>query len=143
MFNDEKAKDEVKEVVEATPEATPEAPEVEAPEPVPEATPEEAGAEVDDIEVKDPEILKPKNLPLVITPREGSWKNDKQAEYAKVLNAYAYANPTKWKKKQAVLLARLREIGEDPSALRKYQGNLQRTKYGQPNVHVEGEEGEE
>lgn len=77
----------------------------------------------DEFTVEDPEILKPKELPLVIKPKDEDWKNEAQAKYARLLNGYAYSNPKKWKIKKAVLLARLSEIGKDEGAIVKYMGN--------------------
>lgn len=77
----------------------------------------------DGITVKDPEILRPQELPLVITPPVSGWKNDAQARYAQTLNGYAYKNPRKWKKKKAALIKRLIEIGKDPEAITFYEGN--------------------
>lgn len=48
----------------------------------------------DEIIVNDPQILRPKDLPLVVILPEGASKA--QIEFAKVLNAYAYKNPEKW-----------------------------------------------
>ena len=52
----------------------------------------------DEIIVKDPQVLRPVDLPLVITLPESASKA--QVAFAKVLNAYAYKNPTKWAKKK-------------------------------------------
>lgn len=76
------------------------------------------------IEVGDPEILRPRELPLVIKVPKGGWKNDEQAEYAKVLNGYAYKNAKKWKKKKNLLIARLVEIGKDPELLAVFKGEV-------------------
>ncbi len=87
----------------------------------------------DGIDVGDPEILKPKTLPLVVKPAgkkdedlkdlpNGGWKNAEQSEYARGINAYAYKNPAKFGKKKNVLVARLAEIGNDPSKLSLYKG---------------------
>lgn len=79
--------------------------------------------DIDGIDVADPEILKPVELPLVIKPSKGrSWENDEQAEYARYLNAYAYKNPKKWRKKKKALLDRLVAIGKDPELLSLYRG---------------------
>ncbi len=90
-----------------------------------------------EIEVGDPLVLRPVELPLVVKPSEGSeWKNEAQAAYAKIVNAYAYKNPEKWSKnrvghdgkeipnssKRDILVARLKEIGENPSKLAFYAG---------------------
>lgn len=65
-----------------------------------------------EIVVQDPEELRPTTLPLVVTLPEGASKA--QIEYAKVLNAYAYSNPGKWKAKKNVLIARLKELKNAP-----------------------------
>lgn len=89
---------------------------------------------IGDIEVGDPQSLRPVDLPLVVKPvNGGEWKNDAQATYAGYLNAYAYKNPKKWAVKKGDrnvggrvipgLISKLAEIGEDPSAITKYQGN--------------------
>lgn len=75
------------------------------------------------ITVDEPEIYKPRELPLLIKPPKGGWENDAQAEYARHLSAYAYKNKVKWDKKKKYLLARLVEIGEDAEAIVKYRGN--------------------
>lgn len=77
----------------------------------------------DGIVVGKPQEVRPKELPLVIKPESGKWKNDAQAEYARTLNSYAYRNPEKWEEKKSVLIKRLKEIGETPDAIRKYEGN--------------------
>lgn len=102
---------------------------------------EETAEETDtssEFEVSSPEIARPKELPLVVKPKGGAWKNDEQARYAQVVNAYAYKNPEKWENnlrdpqtgkeipdssKKAVLLRQLSEIGENPEAVYKYMGN--------------------
>jgi len=48
--------------------------------------------------VRDPEAFRPVDLPLVVTLPNNASKA--QIEYAKVLNAYAYSNPEKWKEKK-------------------------------------------
>lgn len=73
------------------------------------------------ITIKDPQVLRPKELPLVITPDNGKWENEAQAEFAANLNAYAYKNTVKWERKKAVLLSQLEEIGKDPEAINKYR----------------------
>ena len=74
-------------------------------------------------EVKDPQVLRPEELPLVITPENKKWDNEAQVEYSGYLNAYAYKNPEKWALKKTTLLKRLEEIGKDPKAIVKYRGN--------------------
>ena len=88
-----------------------------------------------DIVVEDPQILRPKELPLVIKPKDGKWKNKEQEEYARTLNAYAYKNPEKWNEnrlnadgieipnsaKKIVLVKRLAQIGNNPQMLYKFK----------------------
>lgn len=81
--------------------------------------------------VKDPEVIMPKELPLIITPDSGSWANEAQAEYARTLNGYAYKNPEKWKVKKEVLLKALEDMATDPSVLIRKRGNID------PNKRVE------
>ncbi len=76
-----------------------------------------------DIEVNDPQVLRPKDLPLVIKSKSGKWKNEEQAEYARYLNAYAYKNPEKFATKKKALIEKLAEIGENGSTIYKYKGN--------------------
>ena len=52
----------------------------------------------DKIIVRDPQVLRPTELPLVIELPEGASKA--QIEFAKVLNGYAYKNPEKWASKK-------------------------------------------
>lgn len=60
----------------------------------------------DEITVSDPMVLKPKELPLVVTlPSNASGA---QKEYARILNAYAYQNPEKWAEKKDILIKRLK-----------------------------------
>lgn len=58
------------------------------------------------IVVRDPQVLVPKELPLVVVL--GKDASGAQIEYAKVLNAYAYQNPEKWNKKKDALIKTLR-----------------------------------
>lgn len=52
----------------------------------------------DDIVVEDPTVLRPKELPLVVKLPKSASKA--QEAYAKILNSYAYQNPTKWEQKK-------------------------------------------
>lgn len=107
----------------ATPEAQVSAPVATAPA-APAETPAPTATDDLDIQVADPEVLRPKELPLVVTPGKGKeWKNPEQAEYARTLNGYAYRNPAKWGQKKAKLLANLVEIGSDPRAIIKFRSN--------------------
>lgn len=81
--------------------------------------------------VKDPEVIMPKELPLIVTPDKGEWENEAQAEYARTLNGYAYKNPEKWKAKKEGLLKALEEMGTNPNLIVKKRGNID------PNVRVE------
>jgi hypothetical protein len=76
----------------------------------------------DDIVVEEHEVPRAQELPLVITPKSGSWKNTAQAKYAAVLNAYYYSNPKKWAKKKASLLKNLAILGDDPSQFARITG---------------------
>ena len=82
-----------------------------------------------DFTVQDPTVMRPKELPLVITPNSGSWKNENQAKYAQTLNAYAYKNPEKWATKKGKLLAQLAEVGENASAYFKYASHDSRVNF--------------
>lgn len=95
-----------------------------APKEVSEEVVAEENTTSDDFQVEDPQVLRPKELPLVVKPPKGKdWSNEAQAEYARVLNGYAYSNTDKWNAKKSILLARLKEIGESPEAITKYRGN--------------------
>lgn len=75
-----------------------------------------------EIEVGDPQILRPKELPLVVKPVGGEWKNEAQARFAKTLNGYAYKNPEKWAKKKDVLIAQLKELETNPGKVFVLEG---------------------
>lgn len=78
------------------------------------------------IEVGDPEELRPVELPLVIKPAKGSqWANAEQAEYAAILNGYAYKNTRKFKVKKAKLIEQLVEIGKNPSKFYQLKGEVE------------------
>ncbi len=66
----------------------------------------------DEIIVRDPQVLRPVELPLVVELPAGASKA--QEAYAKVLNSYAYQNPEKWAKKQSVLISKLKELKNAP-----------------------------
>lgn len=89
-----------------------------------------ADGEFGDIIVGDPQVLRPVELPLVIKLPEGKSWTPEQQEYVNGLNGYAYKNPKKWAKKKNVLLARLIEIGNDPSKLKFYQGEPEQEQEG-------------
>lgn len=81
------------------------------------------------IEVGDPLLLRPVELPLVVKPSDGGeWGNEAQAQYAKILNGYAYKNPEKWRRKKAKLVKNLSDLAENPDLLGALigggQGNL-------------------
>lgn len=77
---------------------------------------ENLGAEDNDgIVVKDPQDIRPVALPLVITlPADAS---NAQVVFAKILNAYAYQNPTKWAVKKNKLIAQLKELKNAPDPI--------------------------
>ena len=77
---------------------------------------------VNGIIVEDPLILRPKALPLVIKPESGAWANEAQAEFANVLNGYAYKNTAKWNKKKGALLAQLASLAETPEKIFALKG---------------------
>ena len=78
-----------------------------------------------------------KELPLIVKPKGGKWANKAQEEYAKIVNAYAYANPDKWhnervdmngnpipkSSKKEVLLKRLTDLEKAPGLLVQFMGN--------------------
>lgn len=66
----------------------------------------------DEIVVRDPQILRPVELPLVVILPEGASKAQK--EYVNILNAYAYQNPDKWAVKKDILVAKLKELKNAP-----------------------------
>jgi hypothetical protein len=74
-------------------------------------------------DVAEPQIVRPQDLPLVVTPPQGkSWANEAQAEFARTVNAYAYRNPQKWEGKKAELLKKLQELGNNPSFINQLRG---------------------
>lgn len=86
----------------------------------------EKAANADDgIIVEDPELLRPKELPLVIKPASGAWENEAQEQFAGILNGYAYRNPAKWAIKKEVLLSQLKQLGKNPELLQKFMGTNQ------------------
>lgn len=66
----------------------------------------------DEIIVRDPLVLVPKDLPLVVTLPASASKA--QIEYAKILNVYAYQNSDKWAKKKDGLIAKLKSLASAP-----------------------------
>lgn len=88
-----------------------------------------------EIEVSDPEIARPKELPLVVKPKGGKWANEAQEEFSRTLNGYAYSNPEKWAIKKEVLLAQLAGLEENPEDIIKYRGND--TKVGYKNKLID------
>ena len=85
---------------------------------------EEGTVMIDGIEVGNPQVLRPKELPLVIKEPKDGWKNPQQAEYAAILNGYAYKNEAKWPKKRAALVKNLVAIGENPGLLSVLKGEV-------------------
>lgn len=100
-------KKETKEVAETTPEV------VET---------EEASDTAENFNVAEPHIVRPQDLPLVVTPKGKEWANEAQAEYARTLNGYAYANPEKWQTKKAGLLANLARLEKEPEYMNMLRG---------------------
>lgn len=82
-----------------------------APAPVP-ATPASASSEV---EVTEPLILRPVDLPLVVKPGAGIVWNAEQQKFAKTLNGFAYSKPDLWKVRRDRLIAQLIQIGKEPA----------------------------
>lgn len=101
---------------------------------------------IGDIVVGNPQLLRPVELPLVVKPKGdidpadplGGWKNKAQARFAATVNAYAYKNPAKFELKKLDrtdtdgqgrtrvikgLISILAEIGKNPAAIQKYEGN--------------------
>lgn len=76
----------------------------------------------DEIIVRDPEVLRPRELPLVVVLPEGASKA--QIEFAKVLNGYAYKNPKKWAIKKAKLIAQLKALKNAPDPIELESGTL-------------------
>lgn len=72
--------------------------------------------------VAEPQIVKPQDLPLVVTPPEKGWANEAQAEFARTVNAYAYKNPKKWDGKKDELLTKLHELGTNPGLINAIRG---------------------
>ena len=105
-----------------------------------EAADESSSEENFGFDVQDPAVLRPEVLPLVIKEPKGGWKNPAQAEYAAVLNGYAYKNRKKWGKKKQTLLKNLAEIGESPDAIVKYRGQQGSLSYG--NQLIQGNKDE-
>jgi hypothetical protein len=68
--------------------------------------------EEQEIKIADPAILRPKELPLVVTLPAGA--SLAQIEYSKILNAYAYTNPEKWELKKEALIEKLKSLKNAP-----------------------------
>ncbi|MDE2103083.1 MAG: hypothetical protein KGL39_37910 [Patescibacteria group bacterium] len=95
---------------------------------------DESNVSPDEIQVGDPQLLRPIELPLVITPPAnwgGQWKNKEQGQYASTLNVAAYAFPGNWKRVKDVEIARLKEIGENPEKYYEYTGTSRTPENGQ------------
>lgn len=76
----------------------------------------------DEIVVNDPEILRPRELPLVVVLPANASKA--QVEFAKVLNGYAYKNPAKWNIKKTKLIAQLKALKNAPDPKEQLGGKL-------------------
>lgn len=68
--------------------------------------------ESDEIIIGEPLIMRPQDLPLVVTLPASASKA--QVHFAGVLNAYAYKNPKKWEKKKTALIAELKRLKDAP-----------------------------
>lgn len=90
-------------------------------------------APASNIIVEDPQVLRPRELPLVIKPASGSWANAAQEEFARTLNGYAYKNPEKWAEKKddrklpngkviPGLISQLENLARDPEGIIKLRG---------------------
>lgn len=90
------------------------------------------------IEVSDPEVYRPKDLPLVVKlPKNASTA---QMAYAQILNSYAYQNPEKWREKKDVLIKRLEMLKDkqvNESEVRKLSINESRTSFTFQRVNGE------
>lgn len=64
------------------------------------------------ITVGDPMLLRPKELPLVVTLPEGA--SNAQIAYAKTINAYAYQNPEKFAAKKDAMIEKLKSLKNAP-----------------------------
>lgn len=97
---------------------------------------EKVPAASDEIIVRDPQVLRPVELPLVIELPASASKA--QVAYASTLNAYAYTNPEKWAAKKddrtvngvviKGLLTKLKELKNAPDPV---EDGL---KFGKKNV---------
>jgi hypothetical protein len=75
------------------------------------------------IRVGNPEIMRPKTLPLVVLPPKGdAWANEAQEVFAGILNGYAYRNTEKWEAKKDALLKQLLDLEKNPGKLAIYMG---------------------
>lgn len=94
-----------------------------------------------DFEVGDPKELVPVKRPLVITPKGKEWANEAQAEFAKVLNGYAYKNQAKWETKKDGLLKQLARLADHPEEIKRLNGyrEVARVEYKDTAVKNVGE----
>lgn len=70
-----------------------------------------------EIKINDPKIVEVKDLPLVVElPDDAS---EGQKEYAKMINSYAYQNPTKFALKKDAMLKKLKSLTGKPKAKKK------------------------
>lgn len=82
-----------------------------------------------DYEVGDPQELRPQELPFVISKPKGGFNSEREEQYWKNLNAYAYKNPEKWEEKKSELIERLKEIRKSEKASNKYMSNDKKVSY--------------
>lgn len=64
------------------------------------------------ITVGDPMVLRPKELPLVVTLPEDA--SNAQKAYSKIINAYAYQNPEKFAEKKDAMIEKLKSLKNAP-----------------------------
>jgi hypothetical protein len=75
-----------------------------------------------DFNVAEPQIVKPQDLPLVVTPPASGWANSAQEEFARTINGYAYKNPKKWAVKKDKMLSQLSELATNPELINQLRG---------------------
>lgn len=69
-------------------------------------------SESNDIIIRDPAVLRPVELPLIIQLPANASKA--QVAFANILNSYAYQNTSKWASKKDALIAKLRNLKNAP-----------------------------
>ncbi len=84
------------------------------------------------IVVRDPLVIRPEILPLVIELPKGASKA--QIARAKVLNGYAYQQPHKWNQRKEALLAELEALKDAPDPIENSDHSLHVGPRIPPNV---------